>query len=94
VETRQGTELLLWLLQSEGEPRPLKDLYYSSKSSPPTIRALLRQFLSAGLIAIEIDPADARRRLARGTPKLNRVLSAYVARAREVAGDWVAQGSL
>src|SRR5262245_12360888 len=37
-----GNEVLLWLLKCRTKPRPLKDLYRSSRFSEPTIRNCLR----------------------------------------------------
>src|SRR5262245_12222121 len=50
ADTPQGSEVLIWLLRSQSRPRPLKDLYRSSRYSEPTLRACLKTFVDLGFI--------------------------------------------
>lgn len=77
AETPQGTEILIWLLKSKAKPRPLKDLYRSSRFSEPTLRACLRSFIDGGLIEFEVNGKNMRNRLARVTPKFESTIEAY-----------------
>lgn len=77
AETPQGTEILLWLLKSRAKPRPLKDLYRSSRFSEPTLRACLRSFIESALVELEMNGRDKRNRLARVTPKFESTVEAY-----------------
>jgi DNA-binding MarR family transcriptional regulator len=85
AESPQGNEILVWLLKCKAKPRPLKDLYRSSRFSEPTIRAYLRAFVERGLVDIETNNGDLRTRFARVTSKFECVLEAYRERFHEVA---------
>lgn len=85
ADTPQGGEVLVWLLKSKNKPRPLKDLYRSSRFSEPTVRSCLKVFVSHGFVSIESDGEDMRTRFARGTPKLERTVNEYRRRFHEVA---------
>ena len=85
AESPQGNEILVWLLKCKAKPRPLKDLYRSSRFSEPTIRAYLRAFVECGLVDIETNNGDLRTRYARVTAKFERTLEAYRERFQEVA---------
>ena len=84
-ETPQGNEILIWLLRCKTTPRPLKDLYRSSRFSEPTVRNGLRAFVAAGLVEIEVSGEDMRNRFARVTPKFEATLVAYRQRFGELA---------
>jgi hypothetical protein len=77
VDSRHGMALLIWLLKSEGRPRPIGQLYKDSRSSEPTMRACVKAFVEQGLAVIEQDPDDTRHRLLRGTPKLQQTVHQY-----------------
>ena len=62
ADTAVGNEVLVWLLKSKNQPRPLKDLYQSSRFSEPTIRNCLKQFSSLGFAIIESNGKDMRAR--------------------------------
>mgnify|MGYP000914057430 CR=1 FL=1 len=62
ADTAVGNEVLVWLLKSKNQPRPLKDLYQSSRFSEPTIRNCLKQFSSLGFAIIESNGKDQRAR--------------------------------
>ena len=81
----QGKEVLFWLLKCQGSPRPLKDLYRSSRFSEPTLRACLRAFVDRGLVEIEVNGDDMRNRFARVTPKFEQTTAAYRQRFGEIA---------
>lgn len=85
TESPQGNEILVWLLKSRSRPRPLKDLYRSSRFSEPTVRACLKDFVDQGFVVIETNGQDQRTRFARITPKLEQTVEAYRRRFREVA---------
>jgi DNA-binding MarR family transcriptional regulator len=80
-----GLEILIWLLKCKNTPRPLKDLYRSSRFSEPTIRACLRTFVDYGFVEIEVNGKDMRNRFARATPKFEETIDAYRKRLGEVA---------
>ena len=84
-ESPQGNDVLMWLLKCEGTPRPLKDLYRSSRFSEPTLRSTLRAFVDRGLIELEVNDNDMRNRFARVTPKFVQTISAYRQRFGEIA---------
>ena len=82
-------EVLLWLLRTRHEPCPLKDLYLSSRASEPTVRKMLREYVHAGLIELEIDDDDHRNRHPRVTSRFDAVMSLYkqeLARFAELIG--------
>ena len=82
-------EVLLWLLKTRHEPRPLKDLYLSSRASEPTVRKMLREYVHAGLIELEIDDDDHRNRHPRLTPRFDEVMARYqqeLARLADLVG--------
>ncbi|MGD9885819.1 MAG: hypothetical protein AB7I59_31395 [Geminicoccaceae bacterium] len=85
ADTAVGNEVLVWLLKSKHQPRPLKDLYRSSRFSEPTIRACLKQFSSLGFAIIESNGKDQRARYARATGKLETTVDDYRRRFQEVA---------
>ena len=85
ADTAVGNEVLVWLLKSKNQPRPLKDLYQSSRFSEPTIRNCLKQFSSLGFAIIESNGKDQRARYARATGKLETTVDDYRKRFQEVA---------
>ena len=85
ADTAVGNEVLVWLLKSKNQPRPLKDLYQSSRFSEPTIRNCLKQFSSLGFAIIEANGKDQRARYARATGKLETTVDDYRRRFQEVA---------
>lgn len=85
ADTAVGNEVLVWLLKSKNKPRPLKDLYRSSRFSEPTIRNCLKEFAVLGFAAIESNGLDMRTRFARATPKLEITVAEYRKRFQEVA---------
>ena len=85
ADTPQGSEVLVWLLKCKSKPRPLKDLYRSSRFSEPTVRSCLKVFVSHGFVSIESDGEDMRTRFARGTAKLEKTINEYRRRFHEVA---------
>ena len=85
ADTAVGNEVLVWLLKSKNQPRPLKDLYQSSRFSEPTIRNCLKQFSSLGFAIIESNGKDQRARYARATGKLETTVDDYRRRFQEVA---------
>ena len=78
-----GAEVLVWLLKGEFEPRPLKDLYRSSRFSEPTLRSLLKSMVEDGFIVIEPRPDDMRVRTVQLTGKLLSRVEQYLALLRE-----------
>lgn len=84
-ESPQGNDVLMWLLKCEGLPRPLKDLYRSSRFSEPTLRSSLRSFVDRGLVEIEVNGDDMRNRFARVTPKFVQTIEAYRQQFGEIA---------
>lgn len=93
ADSAQGTEVLLWLLKSQSTPRPLKDLYRSSRISEPTIRACLKTFVALGFAVIESNGHDMRTRFARATPKLEMTINEYRRRFQIVADLAAKDGS-
>lgn len=85
ADTAVGNEVLVWLLKSKTKPRPLKDLYRSSRFSEPTIRNCLKAFAACGFAAVESNGEDMRTRFARATPKLELAVAEYRKRFQEVA---------
>jgi DNA-binding MarR family transcriptional regulator len=85
ADTPQGREVLVWLLKSQKQPRPLKDLYRSSRYSEPTIRTWLKVFVDKGFVVIESDGQDMRTRVAHVTPKFEAAMKAYQGLFLEVA---------
>jgi hypothetical protein len=83
--TPVGNEVLLWLLKCKTRPRPLKDLYRSSRFSEPTIRSCLRELSALGYVAVESNCGDMRTRHARTTPKLEQKIAEYRQRFQELA---------
>ena len=83
--SQQGNDVLIWLLKCQGTPRPLKDLYRSSRFSEPTLRACLRAFVDRGLVEIEVNGDDMRNRFARVTRKFEETIEAYRQRLGEIA---------
>lgn len=83
--TPLGAEVLVWLLKCRQKPRPLKDLYRSSRFSEPTIRTCLKVFVAQGFVVIESNGADMRKRFARGTAKLEAVVNEYCTRFKDVS---------
>jgi DNA-binding MarR family transcriptional regulator len=67
-------EIVVWLLESEGSSRSLKDLYHSSRYSEPTIRASLKRLTDHKLVSIETNGTDRRRRVALPTRKFSVML--------------------
>ncbi len=85
ADTPQGSEVLIWLLKCQERPRPLKNLYRSSRFSEPTIRACLKAFIDKGFVVLESNGSDLRNRYARGTPKLHATVRDYQERFKEIA---------
>ncbi len=85
VSTPQGNEVFVWLLKSQAESRPLKDLYHSSRYSEPTTRACLKHFVDKGFVLIEAGGHDGRTRLARWTPKFEEIVNEYSKRFEALA---------
>ena len=85
ADTAVGNEVLVWLLKSKSKPRPLKDLYRSSRFSEPTIRNCLKEFAALGFASIVSNGHDMRSRSARATPKLEMTVAEYRQRFQEVA---------
>ncbi|MFZ5784752.1 MAG: hypothetical protein ACOY4R_31535 [Pseudomonadota bacterium] len=85
AESPQGSEILIWLLKCKATPRPLKDLYRSSRFSEPTMRNYLRIFVDRGLVELQVNGNDMRNRYARVTPKFEATIAAYRKRLDEVA---------
>jgi hypothetical protein len=83
--TPVGNEVLVWLLKSRSNPKPLKDLYRSSRFSEPTIRSCLKQFSAFGFVVVENNGADMRTRFALTTRKLEGTILEYSKRFQEVA---------
>lgn len=83
--TPVGYEILIWLLKSKTRPRPLKDLYRSSRFSEPTIRNCLRELSALGFVALESNGDDMRTRYARATPKLELKIAEYRQRFQAAA---------
>jgi DNA-binding MarR family transcriptional regulator len=67
-------EIVVWLLETDGSTRSLKDLYRSSRYSEPTIRASLKRLVDHKLVCIETNGSDRRRRVARPTRKFSAML--------------------
>jgi len=85
ADTAVGNEVLVWLLKSRRKPRPLKDLYRSSRFSEPTIRKSLKEFVDLGFAIIQSNDHDMRNRFAQATPKLETVVAEYQKRFQEIA---------
>lgn len=66
----QGNEVLVWLLKAGTGPRPLKDLYRTSRFSEPTLRGVLKSMVDDRFIVIEPSPDDLRVRTVYLTGKL------------------------
>ena len=77
AETPQGQEVLVWLLRTASNPRPLKDLYRSSRYSEPTIRTYLKQFVERGFVEIRVSDDDLRTRYAYPTQRLGEAVDSY-----------------
>lgn len=84
-DTPLGTEVLIWLLKSNGRSTPLVDLYRSSRFSEPTLRTFLARQVDQGFVTIHSNDGDQRQRVARPTPKLMAVVEAYRTRIVEAA---------
>lgn len=84
IDTRPGMALLIWLLKNERQPRPIGELYKSSRNSEPTMRACVKAFVSLGLASAEAQRNDTRRRLLCGTDKLERTVDEYKRRLAEL----------
>jgi DNA-binding MarR family transcriptional regulator len=85
LDMPQGTEVLIWLLKGGTRPRPLKDLYRSSRFSEPTVHAALRALVEEQMIAIVRNPEDLRVHTVHLTPKLVARVREYFDRLRECA---------
>lgn len=76
-DTPQGTEVVLWLLNSGGKS-PLKDLYHSSRFSEPTVRSCLMRLVDQGFATVgTVTVNDQRQRSGRPTQKLLDALAGY-----------------
>ena len=84
-ESPHGNEILIWLLKCGTSPRPLKDLYRSSRYSEPTVRTSLKAFVEAGLVELQVGGGDMRNRFARVTPQFETLVAAYHQRFGEAA---------
>lgn len=78
LDTPLGGEILIWLLKARERPRPLMDLYNSSRFSEPTVRTLLMRLVDQGFVAFHSDDADQRNRFAKPTPKLVAAVEGYL----------------
>ena len=76
-DTPEGAEVLFWVLKSAAGPRPLKDLYRSSRFSEPTVRRCLMRLVDQGLVSIQVSDDDERQRYAEPTTKLKSAADAY-----------------
>lgn len=85
LATPQGAEVVTWLMRSGVRPRPLKDLYSSSRFSEPTVRNVVRSLADRDLVVFECNDSDQRVRLVRASPKLATMLEEYVAKIRRCA---------
>lgn len=92
ADTPHGSEVLIWLLKCQEEPRPLKHLYRSSRYSEPTLRACIRSYVDRGFVVLESRGNDMRTRYARATSKLEARITDYQERFREVATLAAAEG--
>lgn len=75
--TPEGAEVLFWVMKQMRAPRPLKDLYRSSRFSEPTLRLCLRRLADQGFISIHVSDNDERQRCALPTPKLMSAVETY-----------------
>ena len=78
LDSPLGAEILIWLLKARERPRPLMDLYNSSRFSEPTVRTLLMRLVDQGLVAFHFDDVDQRNRFAKPTPKLVAAVEGYL----------------
>ena len=85
LDMPQGIDVPIWLLKGGARPRPLKDLYRSSRFSEPTVRAVLRALADEGFIVIARNPEDLRVRTVHVTPKLAARVEEYLGRLRNCA---------
>lgn len=85
IETGVGQEVLIWLLRTRHAPRPLKDLYRSSRYSEPTVRAVLRSFVDGKLVELEVNDVDHRNRLPQVTPRFDSVIMELQGRLAEIS---------
>ena len=76
-ETPEGAEVLLWVFKQHHRPRPLKDLYRSSRFSEPTLRKCLRRLVDKGFVSIDARDDDERQRCVQPTPKLILAMEQY-----------------
>ena len=67
AETPQGVEVLIWVLKHKDSPKPLKNLYRSSRFSEPTLRASMKSLVKTGAVVLESNGSDLRNRYARAT---------------------------
>lgn len=84
-ETGAGQEVLIWLLRTRRAPRPLKDLYRSSRYSEPTVRAVLRAFVDEKLVEFEVNDEDHRNRLPQVTPRFEALAAELQRRLAEAS---------
>ena len=89
-ETPLGTEVLVWLLKSPQQPKPLKDLYRSSRFSQRTIRTFLAHQADRGFVAVHSSEDNKRQRFAQPTAKLMAAVQDYrsfIVKAIETAAE-------
>jgi len=86
TDTRQGLQLLIWLLKNEGQALPVGDLYRSTNASEPTMREAVKLFIDHGLAAIETGCEDSRLRLIGSTGKLKTTVAEYRRQLIALAG--------
>lgn len=85
LDMPKGGEVLVWLLKGGARPRPLKDLYRSSRFSEPTVRGVLKALVDDGYILIDRNPEDLRVRTVHLTPKLLAKVQEYLELLRKCA---------
>ena len=91
LDMPKGGEVLVWLLKSGARPRPLKDLYRSSRFSEPTVRGVLKALVDDGYILIDRNPEDLRVRTVHLTPKLLMKVQDYVELLKKCASQPLAE---
>jgi hypothetical protein len=77
ADPRYAWTLIIWLMKNRDRSSSVGDLYREVQISESTMRPVVRAFVAAGLAEIEVDPADNRRQLIRGTDKLDDLAQDY-----------------
>ena len=75
LDPRHACEILDWIFENGGQPRPLKTLYFRGRFSEPTLRAALNVFVDRGLLEICHKGTDKRQRIVVKTEKFDQVLA-------------------